>query len=312
MAQVDNPVFGISEPESRERALQSLPPVFLRLFGNIDYDKQLRDIPEAFRSKVVLLTTCETPDKKVCELASQGWSIKKSETVTDEEARNNSSLLLNEGLQFARDNNLPYAFFLSSGLQQHLETFYDLYSKAIKKYPQQDAYYFILPETHKDRRANETDTESIDDFLLRAFPCETALILKTSMPSFETEMSVKGAMGTTEDGIPLGGVEFFLTLLDTYKKYKDQCVPFSPSMRGIIVTKQLRTKELLTDPDDPTLQLRLSRRRVLTPALVVTPNQNKLARRIPTFRAAMTRLDLKDEDIRVLFSNTQIEDSNLS
>lgn len=212
--------------ESKERkTIQSLPPVILRLFGDIDYEEQLVEIPEKFREKTIILTTSDTPDNTLISIRSKGWTTIRSKEVASQNARDNSSLLLNEGIIEARRRNDPYVFFLSSGFQRQLGVFYSMLDGIQRHHPNQDAYYFILPETHTNlslQAHEQVRSPDLDEFLLQGFPYETALVMKTTMPFFETRLSKKGELGKSSDGIPLGGMEFFLTQLDTYRKYKER------------------------------------------------------------------------------------------
>ena len=294
-----------------KRIIQGLPPVFIRLFGDIDYDTQLRDIPEKFRSKVVILTTSDTPDEKIHELSSN-WTIFRSETVSDEDARTNSSLLLNEGLRFARANNQQYAFFLSSGYQRHIGMFYSMFRTVRHNHPDQDGYYFILPETHSDLHLNshnQMQTDNLDRFLLQGFPFETALFVSTTMPEFETNISAKGNLGRIDESVPLGGMEFLLTLFTQYKNAKDMGNAFSPNLLGITLPIPLRASQSLIDFYRSTQEIPHSvlDSLVIAPSLEVTPSSDKSLRRMATWRAAMDRLGLTENDIRDLFSNTRFE-----
>jgi len=190
--------------------------------------------------------------------------------------------------------------------------FYSMFEGMRQRYPNQDAYYFILPETHAGVSLGshkELRTENIMDFLCRGFPNETALIMRTSMPFFETTLSQKGNLGTTPEGIPLGGMEFFLTLLDTYELYKDEGRIFAPAMIGITLPMLTRSTPSLVDFYRRSHELPSSVLDSLdfAPALEVTSSADKLARRIGTFQAAMKVLAITEQDIRNLFSRTQFE-----
>ncbi len=300
------------DSEARERQIiQGLPPVFIRLFGDIDAIEQLREVPERFRDKIVVLTTSDTPDHVIASLHSQNWKLIRSE-VTTEQARVNSSVLLNEGLKFARENNQSYAFFLSSGFQRHLDKFYGMFYEAAKRHPNQDAYYFILPETHANVSLNsheKINTEDVDTFLLEAFPYETALFVSSQMPDFETGLSAKGSLGKTSEGVPLGGMEFFLTVLDTYKKAQESGKSFSPTMIGITLPILTRAGKQLIDFYRRTHELPISMLDSikLAPSLEVTSTDDKTIRRVATWRAAMEKLGLNDRDIHNLSLNIKFE-----
>ncbi|KKU87612.1 hypothetical protein A3A64_00720 [Candidatus Gottesmanbacteria bacterium RIFCSPLOWO2_01_FULL_48_11] len=77
------------EDKERKR-IKRLPPVFLRLFGDIDYQRQLRDVPPKFREKVVILTTSDTPSELIESLRADRWSVVRSRDVTNEQAKRNA------------------------------------------------------------------------------------------------------------------------------------------------------------------------------------------------------------------------------
>jgi len=296
--------------EKEQDIIHTLPPVCIRLYGDIDYNEQLRYIPEKFKEKVIILTTSDTSSQKIQELAANNWKVVQADNVNDEDAKNNSSLLLNKAVEYAKGQDIPYLFFLSSGFQGNVDTFYSMYHELAKQYPDEDAYYFILPETHYDAfidSEHSTKMDDIYDFLLKKFPFETALIVKTDLLDFETTLSRKGEMGTTESGIPLGGMEFFLTLLSIYKKSKDKGELFSPKMLGIVLPVILqKNRNRIITTSDPVAKREIE---MLggPEALEITSGVDKLSRRIPTWKAAMKKLSLTDDDIKELFSHTQFE-----
>jgi len=304
--------FGVRGQNKEQEIIAGLPPVYLRLFGNIDYVQQLKDIPDKFKSRVVILTTSDTPDDIVNSLHEDNWSIVRAKEVTAEQARTNSSLLLNEAVQNAIVQHEPYVFFLSSGFQRHLGMFYSMYESMRQKYPRQDVYYFVLPETHEGislQSHTQMSTDNIEEYLLRGFPYETALFMNTSMPLFETDLSQKGRLGTTQKGIPLGGMEFFITLLDLYKRHTIQGKVFSPRMLGITLPMLTRSNKALIEFYRSTHELPSDEldRIHFAPSEEVTSTGDKRARRVATFRAAFKHLGLTAGDIRNLFSQTQFE-----
>jgi len=298
--------------EDKERKIiKHLPPVFLRLFGDIDYQGQLVDVPPKFREKVVILTTSDTPSEFVESLQADCWSVVRSRDVTSEQAKRNASLLLNEAVRYGREQNHPYLFFLSSGFQRHAGMFYSMFEAMRKEHPNQDAYYFILPETHAgvSLLCHKEQPENIMDFLCRRFPCETALFIRTSMPFFETTLSHKGLLGKTPEGIPLGGMELFITLLDTYRRHRDDGKLYAPAMVGITVPMLTRYTPALIDWYRQTRELpsHVLDSLNFTPSLEVTSSADKLSRRIATFQAAMEALDITEADIHRLFSRTRCD-----
>ena len=278
--------------DKEREIIQGCPPVFIRLFGDIDYKSQLNAIPAGFRSKIFVLTTSDTPLEIISSLKDQQWNIIQSKEVTSEQARKNTALLQNEGLRYAKEQNQSYAFFLASGFQQYLPLFSSMFIETANKYPNQDAYYFVLPEIHKNVNPlshKQMKKNNIIEFMQRAFPSETALVMSTSMPQFETYLSAKGNLGKMADGTELGGMEFFMTLLDEYKKAKDRGESFSPNMLGItfpINTRFDRTVE----------------------PLEITPTPIKKKRRTETWNAAIKKLGIIYPDIRKIFFKTQFKD----
>lgn len=291
--------------------INRLPPVFLRLFGDIDYQRQLQDVPLKFRKNVVIVTTCDTPDETIAPLRADHWSVVRSPYVTSERAKRNAALLLNEAVQYGRDRGYSYLFFLSSGFQRHVGMFYSMFEAMRQTHPDQDAYYFILPETHAgvSLQSHKQRPESTMDFLCRSFPYETALVMRSSMPFFETARSHTGQLGKTSEGIPLGGMEFFITLLDTYRTYRDEGKIYVPAMVGITVPMLTRSTPALIDfyRQSHELPSHALNSLNLAPSLEATTSADKRARRIETFQAGMEAFDIAVEDIRLLFSRTHFE-----
>jgi hypothetical protein len=230
-------------------AIHGLPSMVIRLFGDVDYEAQLGQIPEKFRSKVVVLTTNDTPKAKVLELKANGWEVIHSARVDQQEARLNSAMLLNEAVDFLKERDKHYAFFLSSGFQRHTQMYYSMLEAATKRHRNLDAYYFILPETHTGvslASHQQTSMDNMDEFLAGHFPYETALVMNLStMPRFETQLSAKGNLGDLNEKTPLGGMEFFMTMLQHYDNQKRQGVIWSPKMIGISLPVPTRAEAAL-------------------------------------------------------------------
>lgn len=302
--------FFAKNQERKERKLiQDLPPVYFRLFGDVNYQDQLKGFPEIFKEKVVILTTHDTPKKIVEEMNEKHWNVLQSDTVTDEEAKSNSSSLLNEAILDARKNGSEYMFFLSSGFQRFLGTFYSIFTEIREKHPQKDCYYFLLPETHTNvSHSQQLNTNDIKRFLTSFFPSETALIFKPSTFFLEEELSKKGNLGQTQQGIPMGGMEFFMTLLTEFSYHNKKGENFSPEMVGITLPMLTRANEGLPDwyievgelPPESKIDLK-------TPSLEVTSFYDKQSRKAETIRAAMEKLQITDDNIRELFSDLVIE-----
>ncbi len=291
--------------------IASLPPVIFRLFGDIDYERQLLDIPQKFREKVVVLTTSDTPDETVAGLRADRWTVIRSLYVTSERAKRNAALLLNEAIDYGRKQRLPYLFFLSSGFQRHLGMLYSIFEAMRRQYSNQDAYYFILPETHTgvSLESHKQRPENIMDFLCSRFPYETALVMRPSMPFFETTVSHKGQLGKTPEGIPLGGMEFFITLLDTYRRYREDGNVYAPRMVGITVPMLTRWTPELREwyRQSHELPANVIGSLDFAAPLEVTASADKLARRVATFQAGMEAFEITPRDIELLFSRTQFE-----
>lgn len=295
-------------------AMSDLPPTIFRLFGEgLDLHKQLSSIPEQFRDKVIILTTADTPETVLSPTRSS-FRIIQSSTVTTDLARENSSLLLNEGIKFGRENGLKYLFFLSSGFQRHLEMFYSMTQSAMEQFPDSDAYYFVLPETHENvsiaahEQAKVLLRSDTRQFLKSFFPYETALTMRTSLFDFETNLSAKGTMGKMlESKIPLGGMEFMITLLSRYAEQKKSGASYSPKMIGITLPIPTRIESAhhfyqATDSHYSNSPSSLAN----DESLEVTSTKRKLERREATFQAACNVLRLNELDIQTLFRHTQI------
>ncbi len=298
--------------DKEKHAISKLPPTIFRLFGEgLDFYQQLSTIPDQFRDNVIILTTADTPENELSTIRGN-FKVIQSDTVTTDLAKKNSSLLLNEALKFGRENGYKYLFYLSSGFQRHLEMFYSMTQSVMERYPNRDAYYFVLPETHDlvsleaHKHASELLQRDTHQFLKSFFPFETALVMNTSMFDFETSMSEKGAMGNVPNSnTPIGGMEFMMTLWSKYAEQKRAGILYSPNMIGVTLPVPTRIEladhfyrkiypHYLSSPSSLANQA----------SLEVTTSGRKIDRRDSTFQAALKRLNLNDIDVQLLFANT--------
>jgi len=62
-------------------AIRRLPPVVIRLFGDIDYQEQLGEIEGKFKHKVIILTTSDSPENEIQKIKQDGWRVIQSKNV---------------------------------------------------------------------------------------------------------------------------------------------------------------------------------------------------------------------------------------
>jgi hypothetical protein len=266
-------------------------PILLRVFGNYPVSN-LDLIPQVFLKHLYILTTSDYGN--LHELTKR-FGIQVINTDVDEEmAVRNSGAFLNIGIERIREDH-DQVLLMASGYETSFARITGLLNRAINQFERQDIIYFILPGIHNDGRLPERQLDIISDIGL-IFPSESMAWLNLSTyKGFDTELSEKGSLGYTDNGIPLGGIELMITIM---KEYAEKGV--SPRMTGID-SNILRGSRELNYLDE------FGGIRHDSPVSVeATPSILKRERRLSTIESACKNLGLELEGLSDLFQNTCI------
>lgn len=268
----------------------TLSPILLRVFGNYPLN-YLDLIPEEFKDSLYILTTNDY--KGISFLQEQFGNRAIIYSGNSEMAIKNSGKFLNFGIERLKENSIQEVILISSGFETSLRKINTLINSIARQYDKNplDIIYFLLPDIHFPNGIPGSNLEFNLDISF-IFPSESLvwINLKT-LPLFDTELSIKGALGYTDSGIPLGGIELMLTLMQLYADKKD-----SLNMVGV-ETSIIRGNhnKVSVENNESTSQY-----------IEATPNQHKLIRRKPTIEAARKKLFISEEEFPAIFKNLQL------
>lgn len=268
-------------------------PILLRVFGNYPVSN-LDLIPQIFLKHMYILTTSDYGE--LDELTERFGRQVINTGVDTEIAVRNSGAFLNIGIERIKADDHNQVLLTASGYETSFAKITGLLNRAINQFERQDIIYFILPGIHTDGKLPKRQLDIISDIGL-IFPSESMAWLDLStFTGFETELSVKGKLGTTERGIPLGGIELMITVIKDYAQNGT-----IPKMTGINAPNILRGEE-----NSPFLNEFGGKRHDSPISVEATPGILKRERRFSTIESACRKLGLEIEGLSDLFQNTCI------
>jgi hypothetical protein len=267
-------------------------PILLRAFGNYPISN-LDLIPQVFQKHLYILTTSDYGE--LDDLTKRfGRQVINTE-IDKEMAIRNSGAFLNTGLERIREDGYDQVLLMASGYETSFGRVIGLLNRAINQFIRQDIIYFILPSIHFDGRLPERELDVISDISL-IFPSESMAWLDlSSFKGFEPELSMKGALGSSDRGIPLGGIELMISVMKDYAQNGT-----IPQMTGI------NAPHILRGDGSPYLDEFGGIRNDRPVSVEATPNDIKRERRLLTIESACKELGLEKEGLSTLFQNTCI------
>lgn len=267
-------------------------PILLRVFGNYPVSN-LDLIPQIFLKHMYILTTSDYGE---LDDITERFGRQVINTEIDREmAIRNSGAFLNSGIERIREDGYDQVLLMASGYESSFGRVIGLLNRAINQFIRQDIIYFILPSIHYDGRLPEKELDVISDIGL-IFPSESMAWLDLiSFKSFEPELSTKGTLGSTDRGIPLGGIELMITIMKDYAQNGT-----IPTMTGI------NSPHIIRSEGSPYLDEFGGTRHDKPVSVEATPNDIKRERRLLTIESACKNLGIEQEGLSSLFQNTCI------
>lgn len=271
-------------------------PILYRIFGKQEPSDLDAVTHWRWKHRFKLLTTTDYPQEKVIELQKMGFEVLTPQ-FSSKQAGENSGAFLNSGLQILKEREEKYAILIASGYQENMQFIDPLFSNARKSIDDLDIYFALTKDVHG--LANRSDV-SRDFYGQRKhiFPSESLAMVKiSSMYPLDEEITIKGKLGLSREGIPLGGVELIVTAM---RRYSETKIPL-----GMMAVTTNINRYAGFMPYDWTM----SGDGVESAHPVeVTSTREKLSRREETIDAAMKELNMTREDYNKMFEKTYLAD----